>query len=273
MLDAKHLGLGGASCGPRPMAKYLLRSKPFSFRYVLRPWTRSAGRPDDLAVEFPPLPSKVSLSRDADGKLSASCSAPGVKIMVKAGKNAAEEVYVKPIDFMRGGVVSAWAEYPAEYLVRKSKVVTRHFPMIVDRSGWKVVSVDSFQADEGEGEHVFDGKPYTYWHTEWKKVAPDYPHEIVIDFGEELNVSGLKYLARQDNSNGRIAEYEIYVSSNGSDWGSAVKQGKFQDSDKLQLAKFAKPVKCKFIKLRAVSEIKNNKWASAAEINVECLSE
>ena len=36
-LDVKQMGLGGASCGPRPMAKYLLKAEPVSFTYTLQP--------------------------------------------------------------------------------------------------------------------------------------------------------------------------------------------------------------------------------------------
>ena len=36
-LDVKQMGLGGASCGPRPMDKYLLKTEPVSFSYTLQP--------------------------------------------------------------------------------------------------------------------------------------------------------------------------------------------------------------------------------------------
>jgi len=36
-LDIGQTGLGGASCGPIPMEKYILRAKPFQYTYVMRP--------------------------------------------------------------------------------------------------------------------------------------------------------------------------------------------------------------------------------------------
>ena len=36
-LDAAQMGLGGASCGPRPMEKYTLQTAPVSFSYTMRP--------------------------------------------------------------------------------------------------------------------------------------------------------------------------------------------------------------------------------------------
>lgn len=40
-LDAAHTGLGGASCGPIPMEKYILRLAPFEYTYTMRPCKRS----------------------------------------------------------------------------------------------------------------------------------------------------------------------------------------------------------------------------------------
>jgi len=36
-LDIAQMGLGGASCGPIPMEKYILRAKPVQYTYVMRP--------------------------------------------------------------------------------------------------------------------------------------------------------------------------------------------------------------------------------------------
>lgn len=36
-LDYRHMGLGGASCGPRPLEKYILRAHPVQWSVVLRP--------------------------------------------------------------------------------------------------------------------------------------------------------------------------------------------------------------------------------------------
>jgi hypothetical protein len=36
-LDDRHCGLGSASCGPKPLAEYLIEPKPMRFRLRLRP--------------------------------------------------------------------------------------------------------------------------------------------------------------------------------------------------------------------------------------------
>ena len=51
------------------------------------------------------------------------------------------------------------------------------------------------------------------------------------NMGASYSVSGLRYLPRQDGgsgaANGRIGQYEVYVSTDGTNWGTAVATGAF----------------------------------------------
>jgi beta-galactosidase len=268
-LDALQLGLGGASCGPRPMQQYTLRLEPTSFRYWLRPWTKSAGTPAEIALVTPPLGAPVILSRDENGVMRISCATPGARIKLIINGTAPVD-YSEPVPFRKGGIVTVWAEYPDGFTSEISDKITRKFVRLADRSKFKIVSTDSFEKDEGEPENVLDGKHNSYWHTQWSGKAPAYPHEIVIDCSEDMPITALTYLARQDNSNGRIGEYEIYVSVDGKNWGDPVKSGRFDDSSALQTAKFDKMHNGRYIKLKALKEVKGNHWASAAEISIIC---
>ncbi len=87
-------------------------------------------------------------------------------------------------------------------------------PAEVDKSIWTVLYADSQETagEDGKAENAFDGDAGTIWHTEWYYQKPGQPHEIQIDMGKEYLVSKVKYLPRQSSSNGRIKDYEIYVS-------------------------------------------------------------
>jgi len=50
-LDAAQMGLGGASCGPRPLSQYILTAQPAQFRYRLRPAT--ADLAEQARVQLP----------------------------------------------------------------------------------------------------------------------------------------------------------------------------------------------------------------------------
>jgi hypothetical protein len=134
----------------------------------------------------------------------------------------------------------------------------------------KFLRVDSEETagEDGKGANAVDGKPNTFWHTQWQDVSPEHPHEIVVELIPPSSIKGFTYLPRQDgNENGTIKDYEFYVSDDGKDFGKPVKKGAFESgSDKKTVA--FEPVKCRFIKLRALSEINGEAWTSAAEIGV-----
>lgn len=134
----------------------------------------------------------------------------------------------------------------------------------------KVVSVDSEEKDaqDGYAENAIDGDPNTYWHTQWHTKSPGFPHEIVIELLPPSIIKGFSYLPRQDESDhGTIKDYEFYVSNDGRHFGKALSKGRFGQGKGEKIERF-EPVKCRFIKLRAISEINGLPWASAAEIRV-----
>ena len=81
-------------------------------------------------------------------------------------------------------------------------------------------------------------------------------------------MSGLKVLPRQDMPNGRIDDYEIFVSNDGKNWGGAVKKGKFANSRELQVVQFERDVKAKYLKFVALSSFEKKSYASMAELEV-----
>jgi beta-galactosidase len=54
-IDASHCGLGGGSCGPGPMERYLLPAEEASFKYSIRPWESHLGSEADAARKLFPL--------------------------------------------------------------------------------------------------------------------------------------------------------------------------------------------------------------------------
>lgn len=134
----------------------------------------------------------------------------------------------------------------------------------------KVVKVDSEETsgENGRGTNAVDGNPNTIWHTQWQDANPPHPHEIVIELNKATIIKGFTYLPRQDESeNGNIKDYEFYVSNDGKDFGQPVKKGSFEPGKEEKKTTF-EPRKCRFVKLRALSEVNGEAWTSAAEIGV-----
>ncbi len=134
----------------------------------------------------------------------------------------------------------------------------------------KIVKVDSEETNsqDGFGENAVDGNPNTCWHTQWHGNSPGLPHEIIIELLPPSVIKGFTYLPRQDESDhGTIKHYEFYVSDDGKNFGQPVKKGAFEPGKEEKIETF-EPVKCRFIKLKAISEINGLPWTSAAEIRV-----
>ncbi len=134
----------------------------------------------------------------------------------------------------------------------------------------KVVKVDSEEtsAEDGKGANAVDGDPETKWHTQWQDANPSPPHEITIELSRTCRIQGFTYLPRQDDTeNGSIKDYEFYVSDDGKEFGKPVKKGSFARGKEKKTVTFELKA-CRFIKLKALSEVNDQPWTSAAEIGV-----
>ena len=133
-------------------------------------------------------------------------------------------------------------------------------------SNLQVVFVSSQEPDEGEASYLVDGDPSTFWHTMYSITLAKYPHWVDVDAGKAKVIKGFSYLARQDGSlNGCIKDYEIYVSNDNKSWGNPIAKGHFEKTAKKQTVMFDKPVKARYVRLRALNEQDGQDYASGAE--------
>lgn len=202
-VSAKTLGVGSAGCGPRPLDRYVVKSGPASFSYVLRLLPAgSASVPPVLPQERPAVAAPAAASGAAHPK-------------------------------------------------------------------WKVLSCTSFEAGEGDPANVIDGDPETYWHSRWSKDATQNPHEIVIDLGEPLAITGVAYWARigHDSQNGRVKACELRTSTDGKEWSAPV-AATLANQDERQEIKLPAAATARYIKFTAKSEVHGNPFAAIAELDV-----
>lgn len=141
---------------------------------------------------------------------------------------------------------------------------------IISQDEWTLhyVNSEETQGENGAAINSFDGNDNTMWHTEWSQSTPSHPHEIQINLNGNYLVDGFKYLPRQDGGiNGTIADYELYISNNGTDWGDQVAEGTFLGTTQEKKVTFD-GVEGRYIRFIAESEVNGGAWASAAEINL-----
>ena len=154
-------------------------------------------------------------------------------------------------------------------------VLEIQYPRVYDFDSQETAAVDS------RAVNAVDGDTETYWHSEWNGVTDQLPHWIVVDLGETKTITGLNYLSRQvhyidptkgnvtDNGreNGRISEYEIYVSDDPNNWGNAIASGIWESTDDMRTANFP-ATSGRYYKLVALSEVNGQKFTNAVEISV-----
>jgi len=136
-----------------------------------------------------------------------------------------------------------------------------HEKFDISKKNWKVTGIN----DENVSK-ILDGNPSTVWHQRDKKM----PIDLVIDLGNEYNVSGFKYLPDQNKwSSGIITNYQFYVSGDGKEW-KLVSEGEFsniKNNPVWQIKQFASE-KARFIKITALKNTSNDDVAGYAEVDV-----
>ncbi|MFC9328627.1 discoidin domain-containing protein [Kitasatospora sp. NPDC057015] len=142
-------------------------------------------------------------------------------------------------------------------------------PDRIAQSSMSVKSVDSAEtaAETAPGTNVLDGKAATAWVTKWSGTAAPMPHEIQLDLGKNYSVTDLYYLPRSGTANGRIKDYKVYTSTDGTTWGTAVATGAFPNSATEQDVRFS-AVTARYVRLVATSEVNGNPWTAIAELNI-----
>ncbi len=133
----------------------------------------------------------------------------------------------------------------------------------ISKKDWKAIGIDDADVSE-----IFDGDPSTAWHKRGEKVMP---FDLVIDLGNNHNLSGFRYLPDQNRwSSGIIANYQFYVSTDNRKW-NLVSEGEFsniKNNPVWQIKNFA-PVNARYIKLRASKNTWGDQVVGFAEVDVK----
>lgn len=139
------------------------------------------------------------------------------------------------------------------------------------------------QNSDGPATNVTDGNTGTYWHSRYNEnheastghtgaisnrdtYGENY---IQLELATATELSGLRHFPRNDMSNGRISDYEVKVSTDGTNW-TSVATGRFADANRWQAATFDRPITAKYVRLYATGSYGNtvNTDMAVAELRV-----
>lgn len=257
-LDAKVTGLGGNSCGQGgPLSHDCTKADTYNFGFIIRPF--SADRPSTVKVSAAGV-KPIGISRNSGARLILSTPDNTRQLMYSIDGGKAQP-YTSPVNLEKGGVVRAW------YKDNKNFVTTHKFEKF-DRVPLAVVLCSSQEYGEGSVENFIDGDPNTIWHTMYSVTVAQYPHWIDFDTFEAKTLKGIVYTGRANGQNGRIKDYEVYVSNDGQNWGTPVVKSRFENTAKAQRVLFDKPVKARYIRFNALNSHNGQDFASGAEFGL-----
>ncbi|MGY1690636.1 discoidin domain-containing protein [Geodermatophilus sp. SYSU D01105] len=140
-------------------------------------------------------------------------------------------------------------------------------PPVLPRAGWSASASDASAAHPAG--NVLDGDPGSFWHSRFEGTPVPLPHTVTVDMTARRDVSGLRYLPRQDGTpNGNIGEYAVTVSTDGATFSAPVATGTFADSATMKPVRFP-AVPARHVRLTALTEAGDRgPWSSAAELQV-----
>lgn len=261
-LDAVTRGLGNNSCGPDVIEKYELKAANTAFQFIIMPFNNGDNVAKKARVRIP-IAQPVNCERQSNGRIKMSTSTTNATIYYSIDG----EEYQKYSTAILHNEACTIKAYCIGEGLQKSLEMEYNFDMYINKSGWKIVSYSSQQGGN-EATKAIDNNTSTFWHSQYSPSTPTHPHEIVIDMAKLYEVTHVLYTARNDgNENGMVKEYEIYLSTDKTNWTLAAK-GSFTKTTAQQSAKLNTPTVGRYLKFIAKSEINGNAWASASEISI-----
>ena len=264
-LDAKVTGLGGNSCGQGgPLGPDRAKAVDTNFGFMIRPLNigrAMVGQINETAKVAAAGEKPITIARSRAGELSMKSPFEGRTILYTINGAKKAKVYTEPFNLREGGVVKAWYKDNPELVMSNEFSKIESVPL-------EVVYASSVETGEGNAQHLTDGDVNTYWHTMYSITLAKYPHWVDFDAASVKNMKGFIYTPRQGNANGRVKDYEIYVSQDGKNWGQPIMKGTFQNSANSQKVMFEKPVKARYIRFQALNEQGGNDYATGAEFGL-----
>jgi beta-galactosidase len=246
------------------MEKYELKAENTAFRFFLMPLT-SVNEAAAKARISMPVCQPVSCERQQNGRIKMSTPTKGAAIYYSIDGGEYKK-YTSALLHNDACTVNAYCSSDG---LMDSPTMAYSLPLYISKTAWRLVSADSYQGGN-EPRLAFDGNNSTFWHTAWGTNEPRCPHTLVIDMVKIYKVTAFTYLARQDgNQNGMVKEYEVYLSTDGTNWGTAAVSGELKSTTALQVVPLTTAKAARYLKFVAKSEISGNAWTSAAEVGIE----
>lgn len=119
----------------------------------------------------------------------------------------------------------------------------------------------------GAARNILDGNPDTFWHSMRGVTVASYPHDLRINLGAELRLRGITYMGAP-MPEGRVRDYEVYVSMDGENWGEPVARGVLENKKELQQVLFFAPATARYVRFVAISSHDGGDYGAISDLDV-----
>jgi beta-galactosidase len=266
-LDWLQMGLGGASCGPGPLGKYICRPTKASIVFSLRPLITSKVQSGVAARQVLPLLDPPAISRDERGVVSFGNLFPGSKVDVTINGVPAKVGKGNTL-FIPGDAEISATQTSSTGIRSESTSIKVNTMLPVERIhvSSEQLSTNSEEPGEGEVVNIMDGNVDTYWHTTWSQKEDEYPHWVAIKLANQESIRKFRFLQRQNQENGRISRATIETKL-GDKWISVKEIILRNTTDWIEI-QLETPIVTNEIRFVATSEVGGHSWASLAELEI-----
>ncbi len=160
------------------------------------------------------------------------------------------------------------ANQPYAAVAELSPIVNRIVGEYPAHAFFSINYASSELAEGGAARNILDGNPDTYWHSMKGVTVASYPHDLRVDLGGERKLKGIVYRGAPMKTEGRIKNYEVYVSNDGNNWGAPVARGTLENTAEPQQVLFFTPTSAKFIRFVALNAHDGGDFAAIAELDI-----
>ena len=266
-LSAKTLGVGSASCGPRPLEQYVTWSDPTAFTYTMQLLPAGPFTPSSVRIAAPKDRVKPVLAqRDVGGKVALTTETPDARLEYSF-EGGGYRPYTGPFEFKQAGVIAVRATAGGLEEFTGGAALGAYDK----RMTWRVVSGGGRGGPGGgDAAAVIDGSPQTFWTARPRGNAPATAASlsVTLDFGGALDVNSVTYVGRGGELAGRVKDYEIYFSQDGNEWGQAVAKGTLAAEPLAQTIKLPRPARAQYLRFVVLSDHGASNSAVIAELDV-----
>ncbi|WP_431242903.1 discoidin domain-containing protein [Flavobacterium sp. P21] len=208
------------------------------------------------------------IKRDKDGNVSISTETPVNQIHYTIDgtePTVQSPIYESAFSFLLSGDIKA-KSFGAD--LKSSETVIQSFN--VCKKDWKIVTATFENPEKEKASNAIDDNEMTFWSTTENTSITPFPQSIGIDMGQEMEISSLSYLPRQNGTGGIVKNYQWVVSTDGIHW-KTVAEGEFSNiksNPVEQIITLKTSEKARFIKFIGKSSEDGN-YISVAELGVK----